>query len=60
VWRLRLTPAGRRLLKRHESVHRVVLQRLFGRCEPDTMERALGLLDELSGNMEKDRGADPH
>jgi len=60
VWRLRLSRAGRRLLDRHEDVHREVLGRLFGHCEPDTLERALGLLDELSGDMDKGSGTDPH
>ena len=60
VWRLRLTRTGRRLLDRHEAVHRNVLGRMFGRCEPDKLERVLELLEELSGDMDKDPGSDPH
>jgi len=60
VWRVRLTPVGKRLLERHEAVHREVLGRLFGRCEPDTLEHAVNLLEKLSSDMEMDPGPDPH
>ena len=60
VWRLRLTPRGRRLLQRHQAVHREVLGRLFGRCKPDSLERAVNMLEKLSGDMETEPGTDPH
>jgi len=60
VWRLRLTSLGRQLLDCHEKVHRQVLGRLFGRCEPDTLERAVNLIEQLSTDMETDPGSDPH
>jgi DNA-binding MarR family transcriptional regulator len=60
VWRLRLTSAGKQLLARHETVHRRVLGRVFGRCKTGTLERALDLLDKLSSDMEVDTGTDPH
>ena len=60
VWRVRLTPTGRRLLRRHEAVHRQVLGRLFGRCKPNTLKRAVNVLEQLSTDMRMDPGTDPH